>query len=75
MNWTYEHITDKAVEQINRLMAGAEEREGEEARLFRQWAYGAYLLWDNLTIGWRNVGDGDRLLALTEHGRKENQSA
>ena len=41
--------------------------EPKEAALLRHWAYGVDLLWNDLTLGWRNDGDGERMEALTRY--------
>lgn len=67
--WSYRQITDEAARQIIALMDDAAERHREDGDLYRQWAYGVYLGWERLTCGWRDVGDDDRMKALTEWKR------
>lgn len=68
--WDYAAITQAAEERITGLMDRARQTQANdkqlETRLLRQWAYGVYLLWDDLTIGWQNDGDDARMEALTD---------
>lgn len=64
--WTYISVTEEAEHRIVTLMEEASQLSGDEARLHQQWAYGAYLMWDSLTVGWQKDGDSERMQALTE---------
>lgn len=67
--WVYQQVTEKAERKINALISEATLRQAMqpfEAEIHRQWAYGVYLGWLDLTNGWQNKEDNDRLLALTE---------
>lgn len=64
-NWNYEQITDAARKRIGMFMAKAAEQTTEEnAKIFKQWAYGAYLMWLHLTVGFQEREDDERLQAL-----------
>lgn len=65
-NWSYAQVTAEAEKQITTLMKRAEGMPEAEAYMVRQWAFGVFVLWDNLTMGWRESGDGDRMRSLTE---------
>ncbi|MEP6606345.1 MAG: hypothetical protein ABJA60_09555 [Nitrosospira sp.] len=66
--WNYTAVTKEAERRITDLMTQSRQQsEPKEAALLRHWAYGVYLLWDDLTLGWRNEGDGERMEALTRH--------
>lgn len=54
-------LTKEAELRITDLMTRSRQQsEPKEAALLRHWAYGVYLLWDGLTVGWRGDGDGER---------------
>ena len=57
-SWTYAEITASAEAQIRRLMA-----KGDP--YWRQWAYGTYISWYALTVGWQDEGDNERLKSMT----------
>ncbi len=63
--WSYRQVTEATEAQIRSLVEQARSKP-EEARLFRQWAYGVYLGWESLTVGWRIDGDGERMKLLAE---------
>lgn len=67
----YAELTARAEKKISDLMLKAKViRNRDMARSHEDWAYGAFLLWDSLTIGWRyDEADHDRLLALTKLAR------
>lgn len=62
--WSYKAITEKTEQQIASLLESAAGRPAEEARIYQAWAYGAYMLWDQVTVGWRGNGEGERMKAL-----------
>lgn len=65
--WTYDEITRTAELEIKDLMDRARAEQYSDARrLYRQNAYGAYLLWHMLTSGNQRKGDNERLEALTK---------
>jgi hypothetical protein len=65
-SWTYKQITEEAERQITALMEDASRKpKKEDQALLRQWAYGVYLGWNRLTMGWMEDGDDERLKALT----------
>ena len=69
--WTYEEITKKAEERIAGLMEKARGDNDSKMRLmYADWAYGVLLGWKDLTMGWMNDGDCERLEALTQKGGK-----
>lgn len=69
-NWTYDQLTKKTEKSINRMMANASrcriDHIEETARLYEQWSFGAFELWDQITFGWQAEGDRERLLMMTE---------
>ena len=65
--WSYKAITEKVEHEINSLMKQRSTSESDfERRMFQGWAYGVFLGWKNLTIGWMKDGDVERLESLTE---------
>jgi hypothetical protein len=57
-SWSYDEITAETENRIISLMA-----------LDRyDWAYGAYILWSNMCMGWIRDGDDERLESLTVRG-------
>jgi len=54
--WNYKEITKKAEDEITSLMKGN----------YRDWAYGVFIGWKYLTMGWMNDGDVERLEELTK---------
>ena len=64
--WTYNAITKNAEENICRIMALAAEGDDFQLELSQRWAYGVYCGWSSLTSGWQEIGDRERLEALTE---------
>jgi hypothetical protein len=65
-NWSYAQVTSEAEKQIRDLMKKAEGMPEGDVFMVRQWAFGVFVFWDNLTMGWREPGDGDRMRRLTE---------
>jgi hypothetical protein len=66
--WTYNDITSTAEKEIQRLMqhaAAVAATSAEDARTYRDFAYGVYAGWSGLTMGWQEEGDDDRIRALT----------
>lgn len=70
--WSYRQLTDATERQIAEYHRGAlktaSERPGDRfyQDLYHGWAYGAYALWRDVTMGWQEDGAGDRLQALAE---------
>jgi hypothetical protein len=64
-SWTYDSITATAEAQIKRLMECKETMPAATVRFRRDWAYGVYILWYELTCGWQADGDDRRLRELT----------
>ncbi len=73
--WSYKTITQKAEKEITDLMKQAEKNAAKSdefsSNLVRQWAYGVYIGWNALTTGWQQIGDKERLEALTKPEEKE----
>ena len=66
-SWSYKQVTESTEKQIVFLADSARKRpDAESIRLYRAWAYGVYLGWDRLTMGWQKDGDSARLNALAE---------
>jgi hypothetical protein len=61
--WSYRQVTEKAEARIRELLTFDDD---DSRRLRQQWAYGVYLGWYNLTVGWQEDGDSDRLKAIAE---------
>jgi len=67
--WSYKSITTKAEADIKTMMAkGAYAADDFHRRMYRDWAYGVFLGWKNLTMGWMTDGDCERLEDLTVGG-------
>lgn len=66
--WTYNQITKTTEHRIKVCMESAREHADDRfvEGLHRHWAYGAYLVWNDLTTGWQNDGDSERMKALTD---------
>lgn len=66
-SWSYKQVTESTEKQIASLAESAKKRPDDESvRLYRAWAYGVYLGWNHLTMGWQKDGDDARLNALAE---------
>lgn len=66
----YKTITEKAEKRITTLMQQASTKaDSQEARLYRGWAYGAYLMWHDLTHDYRTDKDEERLIKITEESQ------
>lgn len=64
--WSYQQITEAAESRIRSLMEHVTEATPDYQRsLHQQWAYGVFMGWQSLTMGWQQDGDSDRLEALT----------
>lgn len=61
--WSYRQVTEKAEARIRELSTSDIE---DVYGVRRQWAHGVYLGWYELTVGWQEDGDADRLKALAE---------
>lgn len=55
--WNYESLTQKTEATIKRLMSSDKE-------LLRDWAYGVFIAWRDITSGWQADGDIERLESL-----------
>lgn len=64
-SWSYKKITQKAEEEITSLMRPGNDEEFDR-KVRRNWAYGVFLGWRSLTMGYMNEGDYERLQKLTE---------
>lgn len=68
-SWSYQQITEKAEESIQRSMGLAKEAavKGDDGgcHIFHCFAKGAYFAWSDLTMGWQTDDAGKRLEALT----------
>ena len=64
-SWNYTQITEEAERKIISLMADADKADSDLAGVKRQWAYGVYLGWCNLCMGWMEADDNERLEVLT----------
>ena len=63
--WSYKSITQKTEKEIRRLMESSRNAETERLReLCEDWAYGVFLGWRSLVLGWMNDGDEERLESL-----------
>ena len=64
---SYKQITQVAERRIKIFMRTAQGLPdgSREQQLYRDWAYGVYILWADLTQGWQKDGDDERLEALT----------
>lgn len=65
--WSYAAVTKKAEEKIVSLMSQSRvmAKHPDEARVFRYFAYGVFLAWNDLTMGWQDAGDSEKMEALT----------
>lgn len=71
----YRNITLTAETRIASLMELRKEKikkgkgnqkDDHGVKLLKEWAYGAYLLWDVLTVGYQKEGDKERMEELTK---------
>jgi hypothetical protein len=66
-SWSYKQATESAEKQISDLAESAKKRPDDESvRLYRAWAFGVYLGWEHLTVGWQKDGDNARLQAMAD---------
>ena len=68
-SWSYKQVTEAAEREIARLAESAKKYRGpnnEADRTYAHWAYGVYLGWSNLTMGWQKDGDDARMQAMAE---------
>ncbi len=66
--WSYKTITENAEKEIRTLMETCKVADSEfEKRLRHDWAYGVFLGWKTLTMGWMNDGDCERLESLCDY--------
>lgn len=61
--WSYQEITREAEAKITSLLKEAK-HVPEKKHVAYIWAYGIYLGWDNLTMGYQDASDAARLEAL-----------
>jgi hypothetical protein len=61
--WSYKEITQVAEARITALLKEAKQVP-EKKHVAHIWAYGIYLGWDNLTMGYQEASDAARLEAL-----------
>jgi hypothetical protein len=77
--WSYADVTACAEREIERLMSAARVLPADEARTYRQWAYGVYVGWRQLTGGDQDEHDASRLEQMTarshaDHPRKRRKT-
>lgn len=66
--WSYKTVTERAEKEIKSLMEQYRKDSDEFAkRLHHDWAYGVFLGWKELTMGWQNDGDCERLESLCNY--------
>jgi hypothetical protein len=68
--WSYKEVTDCTEREIKYLVSASRRRVGDDAEFLRQWAYGAYLMWEMLTMGHCDPLDDVRLQALANSMEK-----
>jgi hypothetical protein len=72
--WSYKEVTDCTEREIKYLVSASRGRVGDEAEFLRQWAYGAYLMWEMLTLGHCDPLDDVRLQALANNGEERSDA-
>ncbi|MDR1855274.1 MAG: hypothetical protein LBR05_10280 [Azoarcus sp.] len=77
--WTYRELTTQAESDIGRFMKQAAMTSGDQAAVYKCWAYGAYIMWTHLT-GERREDDEDdmrlkRLMGLVFLAEKEEEES
>ena len=69
--WSYKQITEEAEREIAAIMEAASKEEiRARADVMEDWAYGVFLGWNSLTLGWREEGERDRMESLTRRSNK-----
>lgn len=63
-SWSYKQVTEMAERQIRQHIAERQDDDITMARISRNFAWGAYLFWSGLTMGWQKEGDDERLKAI-----------
>lgn len=65
---SYKQITEATETRIKKFMGTARKhlKGSDEQQLYLHWAYGAYILWSDLTLGWQKDGDDEKMEALTK---------
>lgn len=58
-SWTYRRITEASEEEIHRIL-----KYGEGDLMAMQRAYGVYMGWCSITMGWQDASDNERLKSL-----------
>lgn len=65
--WSYRQLTVAAEERIRAFVEQAESTSDSGARSYVEgWARGVWWLWDRVTSGWQDAGDGARLESLLD---------
>ena len=65
--WSYKQVSESTANTITSLMSQAKaDTDTHSKNLYRHWAYGAYLTWEHLTLGWRENGDAEEMKALLD---------
>lgn len=64
--WSYKAITEQTEREIRRLVEEDAKLDDFTVRLRKTWAWGVFMFWNNLTMGWQKEGDSERLEALTK---------
>jgi hypothetical protein len=63
-SWTYEQLTQMTRWRIQTLLERRPFATDESIRVRRQWAYGVFLAWHSITIGWQRPVDVEAMEAL-----------
>ena len=65
-SWNYEEITQEAERRIVTLIENRDSQD-RDMEIRKQWAYGVYLGWNSLCMGWMKPSDDERLKSLVNN--------
>jgi hypothetical protein len=72
--WSYKAVTEDAEKEIRDLMQESmNSKDDFRKQLYQGWAYGVFLGWKSLTMGWITSEDLKRLEALTKPKAKDQE--
>lgn len=62
--WTYEQVTEATQHRIRTLLQPRSGGTHEDAVRRRAWAWGAFIMWYQLTLGPQEEGDAEAMVRL-----------
>lgn len=69
-SWNYTEVTTATIRKILKLKEASATRSEQEKKAYGNWAYGIYLGWETLTMGYQKKGDEEYIRNLANSVEK-----